>query len=141
MESLSWFFFCLAPFALFCSESGAGFILCPACIILGFIFKYAKIGEKPKLVVKVAQHEFWEWHYNNRIANDIANKDSIGDRMMAIKDIEARNWATTICPLGLFIAMLPKAHLTSHSRMSGSRFLPQRELNWCGSGLLSEDVE
>ena len=37
--------------------------------------------------------------------------------------------------------MLPKAHLTSHSRMSGSRFLPQRELNECGSGLLSEDIE
>ena len=26
-------------------------------------------------------------------------------------------------PLGLFIAMLPKAHLTSHSRMSGSRWV------------------
>ena len=27
------------------------------------------------------------------------------------------------CPLALFIVMLPKAHLTSHSRMSGSRWM------------------
>ena len=27
------------------------------------------------------------------------------------------------CPLALFIVMLPKAHLTSHSRISGSRWM------------------
>ena len=42
-------------------------------------------------------------------------------------------------PLALFIAMLPKAHLTSHSRMSGSRWVVTpswfsgswRSKNWC----------
>ena len=38
-----------------------------------------------------------------------------------------RNWDSSIGipspPLALFIVMLPKAHLTSHSRMSGSRWV------------------
>ena len=37
-------------------------------------------------------------------------------------------------PLALFVVMLPKAHLTSHSRMSGSRWMipPLNQVNHCG---------
>ena len=38
------------------------------------------------------------------------------------EDLKKFNW-NSITPLALFIVMLPKAHLTSHSRMSGSRWV------------------
>ena len=99
MEGLSWLFFCLAPFALFCSESGNGLILCPVFIILGFVFKYAGSngGSTPKAVVKVEPQKFWEWHYKDRMRSTLAQKDTINDGLMALKDKEARSWATTIC--------------------------------------------
>ena len=99
MEYLSWLFFCLSPFALFCSEDGNGLILCPVFIILGFICKYAgkTTGGTPRAVVKVNPQEFWEWHYKDRMRETLNNKDAINDGLMALKDKEAREWATSIC--------------------------------------------
>ena len=99
MESLSWIFFCLSPFALFCSEDGNGLILCPVFIILGFVFKWigSNSSGTPTAVVKVEPQKFWEWHYKDRIRGTIAEKDSISDGLMALRDEEARRWATTIC--------------------------------------------
>jgi hypothetical protein len=99
MGYLSWLFFCLSPFALFCSEDGNGLILCPVFIILGFVFKW--IGNNsngtPTAVVKVEPQKFWEWHYKDRMRSALSQKDSISDNLMAYKDKEARRWATTIC--------------------------------------------
>ena len=98
MEFLSWLFFCLSPFALFCSENGNGLILCPVFILLGFVFKYAtNNGDSPRAVVKVEPQSFWEWHYKDRMSSALAQKDTIGDYLMSAKDKEARSWATTIC--------------------------------------------
>ena len=99
MESLSWIFFCLSPFALFCSEDGNGLILCPIFIILGFVFKWIGNSSKgtPTAVVKVEPQKFWEWHYIDRMSSTLAQKDTISDGLMALKDEEARRWATTIC--------------------------------------------
>ena len=99
MEFLSWLFFCLSPFALFCSENGNGLILCPVFIILGFVFKWvgSNCGNTSKAVVKIEPQKFWEWHYKDRMRSMIAEKDSTSDRLMAYKDQEARRWATTIC--------------------------------------------
>lgn len=99
MESLSWLFFCLSPFALFCSEDGNGLLLCLVFIILGFVFKWAgsNCSDTPKAVVKVEPQKFWEWHYKDRMRSTLAEKDSISDGLMALKDKEARSWATTIC--------------------------------------------
>ena len=99
MESLSWIFFCLSPFALFCSEDGNGLILCPVFIILGFVFKWigSNTGGTPRAVVKVEPQEFWEWHYKDRIRSTLAQKEMIGDYLMSAKDKEARSWATTVC--------------------------------------------
>ena len=99
MEGLSWIFFCLSPFALFCSEDGNGLILCPVFIILGFIFKYAGSNSSgtARAVVKVEPQKFWEWHYKDRMRSTLAQKDSINDGLLALKDEEARSWATTIC--------------------------------------------
>ena len=96
MEFLSWLFFCLSPFALFCSEDGNGLILCPVFIILGFVFKWigSNSNATPTAVVKIDPREFWEWHYKNRIRKTIEDRDTLGDRMMAAKDKEAREWAT-----------------------------------------------
>ena len=99
MGYLSWLFFCLSPFALFCSEDGNGLILCPVFILLGFVFKW--IGNNsngaPTAVVKVEPQKFWEWHYKDRMRSALSQKDSISDNLMAYKDKEARRWATTIC--------------------------------------------
>lgn len=99
MEFLSWLFFCLSPFALFCTENGSGLIMCPLFIILGFFFKYAgsNVSGIPKAVVKVEPTEFWEWHYKDRMRSTIAQRDTINDSLMSLKDKEAREWATTIC--------------------------------------------
>lgn len=97
MESLSWIFFCLSPFALFCSENGNGLILCPVFIILGFVFKHAGNNSGSGAVVKVEPHKFWEWHYKDRMRNTLNQRDSISDELMAHSDEEARSWATTIC--------------------------------------------
>lgn len=99
MESLSWIFFCLSPFALFCSEDGNGLILCPTFIILGFVFKWignVSIGAS-KNVVKVKPSEFWECHYKRFISSTLAQKETIGDYLMSYKDKEARDHATTMC--------------------------------------------
>ena len=85
MEYLSWLFFCLSPFALFCSEDGNGLILCPIFIILGFVFKWiGNNNSTPTAVVKVEPQKFWEWHYIDAIHKGRS-------------DSEAREWATTIC--------------------------------------------
>ena len=98
MKFLSSLFFILSPFALFCSEDGNGLILCPVFIILGFVFKWAENnGSSSGAVVKVEPQKFWEWHYKDRMRNTLAEKDSISDGLMALKDKEARDWATTIC--------------------------------------------
>lgn len=98
MEYLSWMFFCLSPFALFCSENRNGLILCPIFIILGFVFRWiGNDGSGSKTVVKVNPQEFWEWHYLNRMKNTLAQKDTIDDYLMSANDKEARDWATTIC--------------------------------------------
>ena len=99
MGFLSWLFFCLSPFALFCSEDGNGLILCPVFIILGFVFKWVgnNSSDTPTAVVKIEPQKFWEWHYKDRMRSTLAQKGSINDRLMAIEDKEARRWATTIC--------------------------------------------
>ena len=99
MKGLSWIFFCLSPFALFCSESGNGLILCPVFIILGFVFKWIEGNNDstPTAVVKVEPQKFWEWHYKDRMRSAFAQRDTISDGLMALKDKEARSWATTIC--------------------------------------------
>ena len=99
MEGLSWIFFCLSPFALFCSENGNGLILCPVFILLGFVFKWigSNSNGTPTAVVKVEPQKFWEWHYKDRMRSTLAQKDTISDGLMALKDKEARSWATTIC--------------------------------------------
>lgn len=97
MEFLSWLFFCLSPFALFCTENGGGLILCPVFIILGFIFKCAGNNDEGGAVVKIEPQKFWEWHYKDRISSTLVRKDTISDELMALKDKEARSWATTIC--------------------------------------------
>ena len=97
MEFLSWFFFCLSPFALFCTENGGGLILCPVFIILGFMFKYAGNNVGGKAVVKIEPQKFWEYHYKERMRSTLAQKNTISDGLMALKDKEARSWATTIC--------------------------------------------
>lgn len=99
MKTLSWMFFCLSPFALFCSGNGTGLILCPTFIILGFVCKWAANNRSnaSKVVVKLEQKEFWKWHYYDRMRSTLANKDSICDESMAYKDKEARSWATTVC--------------------------------------------
>ena len=43
-------------------------------------------------------------------------------------------------PLALFLVMLPKHHLTSHSRMSGSRWVITSWLSWSWSFLYSSSV-
>lgn len=99
MEFLSWLFFCLSPFALFCSENGNGLILCPVFIILGFIFKWAGssgVGAA-HTTVKVKPQEFWEWHYKDRMRSMYVQKDSGKESLTAVHDQEARRWATTIC--------------------------------------------
>lgn len=98
MGFLSRLFFWLSPFALFCSEDGSGLILCPVFIVLGFVFKWAgNNGGTTKLVVKVEPEKFWKWHYEDRMRSTLAQKDSISEGLMALKDREARSWATTIC--------------------------------------------
>lgn len=97
MEFLSWMFFCLSPFALFCSENGSGLILCPVFIALGFVFKRSGDNSRGRTVVKIEPQKFWEWHYKDRMRSALAQKDSINDGLMALKDKEARSWATTIC--------------------------------------------
>lgn len=99
MGFLSWLFFCLSPFALFCSEDGNGLILCPVFIILGLVFKFAESNSSGKstATVKVEPQKFWEWHYVDRMRNTLNQKDSINDGLMALRDKEARRWATTIC--------------------------------------------
>lgn len=98
MKFLSWLFFCLSPFALFCSEGGNGLILCPVFIVLGFIFKWfdKKINGTPTAVIKIEPQKFWEYHYKDRMRSTIAQKDTISDGLMALKDKEARDWATKI---------------------------------------------
>ena len=99
MEYLSWFFFCLSPFALFCSEDGTGLLLFPVFIAIGFAFRWAakNIGSSSTVVVKIEPQNFWEWHYKDRMSSTLAQKDSINDELMAHWDKEARSWATTIC--------------------------------------------
>lgn len=99
MEYLSWLFFCLSPFALFCSGGGKGLILCPIFILLGFVFKLigGNIDGTPTETVKIEPQNFWEWHYKDRMRSTLTQKDSINDGLMALKDKEARDWATTIC--------------------------------------------
>ena len=99
MEGLSWIFFCLSPFALFCTGDGNGLIMCPVFIILGFVFRWLEntgCGTS-KPVVKIEPQKFWEWHYKDRMRSTLAEKDSISEGLMALKDKEARDWATTIC--------------------------------------------
>lgn len=98
MEYLSWMFFCLSPFALFCSEDGNGLILCPIFIILGFVFRWiGNNGIGSKTVVKVNPQEFWEWHYLDRMKDTLAQKNTMDDYLMSTKDKEARDWATIVC--------------------------------------------
>lgn len=98
MHYLSWLFFCLSPFALFCSEDGNGLILCPVFIILGFVFKWLEnnSGGGQKAVVKIEPQKFWEWHYKNAMRNTLADKE-VGRDLMSAKDQDARDWATTVC--------------------------------------------
>ena len=99
MSGLSSMFFVLAPFALFCSEDGNGLLLCPVFIALGFLLKHIenKKSNATQLVVKVDSRKFWEWHYDKRVSSTLSNKESLGDLSIAIKDDEARTWATSMC--------------------------------------------
>ena len=97
MEYLSWLFFCLSPFVLFCSEDGNGLILCPVFIILGLVFKCIGSSVDSAGTVKVEPQKFWEWHYKHRMNSMYVKKDAGDEGKMAIHDREARDWATTIC--------------------------------------------
>ena len=91
MDGLAFFFFGLAPFALFCS--GFGLVACPICLILGFLCKYSdKLTDNtPK--IKLPPKEFWEHHYLS----------ALGTR----GDTGAREWANTVC--GYHNAPIPSA--------------------------------
>lgn len=95
MKVLSSTFFITAPLALFCSDNGTGIILCPVFIILGFVFRW--IDEAMHPVTKIDPSKFWEWHYNDRMRKTLSQKDTVGDRFIAARDQEARQWATTLC--------------------------------------------
>ena len=99
MEYLSWLFFCLTPFGFFCTENGTGMITGTVFLILGFVFKFAGNNSSgtPTATVKVEPQKFWEWHYKDRMRSTLAQKDTTNDSLMALKDKEARDWATTIC--------------------------------------------
>lgn len=99
MRGLSLMFFCLSPFALFCTEDGNGLILCPVFIVLGFVFRWIgkKLDDAQRDVVRVDPKEFWECHYKDRMRSTLVQKDAINDGVMALKDKEARSWATTMC--------------------------------------------
>lgn len=99
MGYLAWLFFCISPFALFCSEDGNGLILCPVFIILGFVFKWIEnnSGKPSRAVVKIDPKDFWEWHYKDRMRSMYVQKDSGNEKRMTIHDQEAREWATTVC--------------------------------------------
>ena len=107
MEFLSLLFFCLSPFALFCSDNGTGLLLCPIFILVGFIFKW--IGSLnislPKREIDVEKEKrFWEIHYKDAIApalkdiKPLLDKDSsLRDIAIACRDRKAREWATWVC--------------------------------------------
>ena len=56
--------------------------------------------------------------FPNLLAYGMQNFNSI-----IFQDLKQLSWNSITPPLALFIVMLPKAHLTSHSRMSGSRWV------------------
>ena len=97
MKSIGTMFFFLAPFALFCSRSGNGLILCPTFVILGFLCKWIGGGGFTSGGrVKVSQQEFWEIHYMNYMRN-MLDKNSASEGLIAYRDKEARRSATSIC--------------------------------------------
>ena len=59
--------------------------------------------------------------------------------MQHLNNISFRTWNSSVGipspPLALFVVMLPKAHLTSHSRMSGSRWV--KTPSWLSGSLRS----
>ena len=66
MGYLSFMFFALSPFALFCSEDGNGIILFPVFLILGAICKWiANDGINEARKPKVSSEEFWTIHFLN----------------------------------------------------------------------------
>ena len=90
MEYLSWLFFCLSPFALFCSDGGNGLILCPIFIILGFVFKWINEGGlEPK--IKVKPQDWWETNYKINMAQGRGHEASKG----------IADWSTNVnyCPM------------------------------------------
>ena len=94
MEYLSWLFFSISPFALFCSEDGNGLILCPVFVVLGFICKWAanQSRKKPRGIVKLEPQEYWEWHFKQRLNEKIhPNLNSTNTPEMA------RDWANQMC--------------------------------------------
>ena len=94
MNGLSWLFFCLAPFGLFCSESGNGLILCPVFIILGFVFKWVenRSNGNPTAIVEIEPQKYWECMYKDYVDTWSATF-GMGIRM----DKEARGGATSMC--------------------------------------------
>ena len=75
MEGLAFVFFGTAPFALFCSESGNGIILCIVFLILGGICKWiANGGLEPK--IKVEPKDWWETNYKLNMAQGRGHKIS-----------------------------------------------------------------
>ena len=61
------------------------------------MFKYAGNNVGGKAVVEIEPQNFWEYHYKDRMRSTLAQKETISDGLMALKDKEARSWATTIC--------------------------------------------
>ena len=101
MEYLSWMFFCLSPFALFCSEDGNGFILCPIFIILGFACNWLEgidtlsIFIKPRVLAKEEKaklYEFWMIRFKQKLSEKIhPNLNATNTPEMA------RDWANQMC--------------------------------------------
>ena len=75
MSGLSFVFFCVAPFALFCSEDGNGMILCAIYLILGSLCKWIENGGlKPKVYIE--PKDWWECNYRQNMAQGRGHKAS-----------------------------------------------------------------
>lgn len=95
MAYFSWLFFCIAPFALFCSGGGTGIIVCPVFILLGVLCRWiANGGIERANTPKLSNNEFWEITFIKRYRS-MKNSDykDFPDYMAAE---EAKGWADYI---------------------------------------------
>ena len=85
------------------------------CSILSIIWHWVSLGLEWKLIISspVATSEFFKIFWHIECSTFTASSFRIWNRSTGVSSP----------PLALFIVMLPKAHLTSHSRKSGSRWV------------------